>query len=67
LLVGNLVIIQSEDGPVHLCAAKPEGFQELGKLDALSSKTWNHPTLAGRYLIVRNDREAACYELPMLE
>jgi outer membrane protein assembly factor BamB len=67
LLVGNLVIIQSEDGPVHLCAAKPEGFQELGKLDALSSKTWNHPTLAGRYLLVRNDREAVCYELPMLE
>lgn len=67
LLVGNLVIIQSEDGPVHLCAARTEGFQEFGRLDALSSKTWNHPTLAGRYLIVRNDREAACYELPMLE
>jgi outer membrane protein assembly factor BamB len=67
LLVGNLVIIQSEDGPVHLCAAKPEGFQELGKLDALSSKTWNHPTLAGRYLLVRNDREATCYELPTVE
>jgi outer membrane protein assembly factor BamB len=67
LLVGNLVIIQSEDGPVHLCAAKSEGFQELGKLDALSSKTWNHPTLAGRYLLARNDREAVCYELPMLE
>jgi outer membrane protein assembly factor BamB len=67
LLAGNLVIIQSEAGPVHLCAAKPEGFQELGKLDALSSKTWNHPTLAGRYLLVRNDREAACYELPKVE
>jgi outer membrane protein assembly factor BamB len=67
LLVGNFVIIQSEDGPVHLCAAKPEGFQELGKLDALSSKTWNHPTLAGRYLLVRNDRESVCYELPMPE
>lgn len=65
LLVGKLVIIQSESGPVHLCAAKPEGFEELGKIDALSSKTWNHPVLAGRYLLVRNDREAVCYELPL--
>lgn len=65
LLVGKNVIIQSEDGPVHLCAAQTEGFKELGKIEALSSKTWNHPVLAGRYLLVRNDREAVCYELPL--
>ncbi|MEN3940377.1 PQQ-binding-like beta-propeller repeat protein [Prosthecobacter sp. SYSU 5D2] len=64
LMVDDLVIIQSESGPVHLAAAKPDGYEELGKIDALSSKTWNHPTLAGRYLLVRNDREAVCYELP---
>lgn len=67
LLAGELVIIQSEAGPVHLAAATPKGFEDLGKLDALSSKTWNHPTLAGRYLLVRNDREAVCYELPLAE
>lgn len=66
LLADDLVIIQNESGPVHLCAAKPDGFTELGKIEALSSKTWNHPVLAGRYLIVRNDREAVCYELPVL-
>lgn len=65
LLVGDLVIVQNETGPVHLCAAAAEGFKEFGKIDALSSKTWNHPVLAGRYLLVRNDREAACYELPV--
>jgi outer membrane protein assembly factor BamB len=64
LLAGNHIIVQSEIGPVHLCAAAPGGFKELGKLSALSSKTWNHPVLAGRFLIVRNDREAVCYELP---
>jgi outer membrane protein assembly factor BamB len=31
----------------------------------LSSKTWNNPALASRYLLVRNDGEAACYELPL--
>lgn len=65
LLVDDLVIIQNESGPVHLAVAKTAGYEELGKIEALSSKTWNHPTLAGRYLLVRNDREAVCYELPV--
>jgi hypothetical protein len=29
-------------------------------------KTWNPPALAGRFLIVRNDLEAACIELPVV-
>lgn len=65
LLVGDLVIVQNESGPVHLCAADAAGFKEFGKIDALSRKTWNHPVLAGRYLLVRNDVEAACYALPV--
>jgi len=64
LLVDDLLLIQSESGPVHLLSARPESFQELGKIPALSSKTWNHPVLAGRFLLARNDREAVCYELP---
>jgi outer membrane protein assembly factor BamB len=64
LLVGDVVLVQSEPGPIFLCAAQPEGYSELARLDALSAKTWNYPTLAGRYLLVRNDREAVCYELP---
>lgn len=65
LLVDDLVIVQSEPGPVFLAAAKPDGYEELGQIPALSSKTWNHPTLAGRYLLIRNALEAACYELPV--
>jgi outer membrane protein assembly factor BamB len=65
LLADDLVIVQSEPGPVFLAAAKPEGYEELGQIPALSSKTWNHPTLAGRYLLIRNAQEAACYELPV--
>ncbi len=65
LLVGDVVLVQSEPGAVFLAAAQPDGYRELAKLPALSSKTWNFPTLAGRYLLVRNDREAACYELPV--
>ena len=65
LLVDDLVIVQTEPGPVALAEARPDGFHELGRIAALSSKTWNHPTLAGRYLLVRNDQEAVCYELPV--
>ncbi|MEO7319805.1 MAG: PQQ-binding-like beta-propeller repeat protein [Chthoniobacteraceae bacterium] len=67
LLVDDLVLIQTEPGPVVLAEAKPDAFQEIGRIPALSSKTWNHPTLAGRYLLVRNDQEAVCYELPVQE
>jgi outer membrane protein assembly factor BamB len=65
LLVDDLVVVQNERGSVHLCGAGPDGFREFGSLPALSSKTWNLPTVAGRYLLVRNDREAACFELPV--
>ena len=65
LLVDDLILIQSEPGPVVLASARPDAFAELGRLPALRSKTWNHPTLAGRYLLVRNDQEAVCYELPL--
>lgn len=66
LLVNDLIVIQNEGGSVHLCAAKVGGFEELGRAEALSSKTWNLPVLAGRYLLVRNDREALCLELPVM-
>ncbi|MCC7375965.1 MAG: PQQ-binding-like beta-propeller repeat protein [Verrucomicrobiales bacterium] len=67
LIVDDLVVVQSESGAVILAEAKPYGFRELGRVAALSSKTWNFPTVAGRYLLARNDREAVCYELPMGE
>jgi outer membrane protein assembly factor BamB len=65
LLVGDLVLVQTEPGPVVLAEATSAGLQELGRLPALSSKTWNHPTLAAPYLLVRNDQEAVCYKLPL--
>ncbi len=65
LLAGNHLIVQSERGPVALVEATPDQFREVARLEALSDKTWNVPTLAGEYLLVRNDREAACYRLKL--
>ena len=64
LVVGSYLLIQTEPGDVVLVKPSPEKLDEVGRIDALSSKTWNPPTLAGRWLLVRNDREAICYEIP---
>ena len=64
LLFGEHLLVQAEKGPVVLGTISPEGFTEVARLDALSSMTWNVPTVAGRILLVRNDQEAAAYLLP---
>ncbi len=63
LLAGDLLLVQAEKGDVVLVEPSPQDCRELGRIHALSSKTWNNPALAGKYLLVRNDREAVCYEL----
>lgn len=65
LLVGDVLLIQAEQGDVVLAAADPAGFRELARLEALDGKTWNPPALAGAFLLVRNDSEAACFRLPL--
>jgi hypothetical protein len=45
--------------------ANPDTFGEVAALDALGERTWNHPVVAGRHLLVRNDREAVCHLLPI--
>ena len=65
LLVGDKLLVQAESGELVLVAATPDQHQELAKFHALTSKTWNNLALAGNIVIVRNDREAAAFELPV--
>jgi len=68
LLVDDLILIQAErPGNIALVEAKPEGYRELGRVPALSTTTWNTMALAGKYLLVRNDSEAVCFELALEE
>ena len=64
LLVDDTLIGQSESGEIVLSAANPDEYVELIRIPAMRSKTWNIPTIAGRHLIVRNDRQAFCFLLP---
>ncbi|NNE01262.1 MAG: PQQ-binding-like beta-propeller repeat protein, partial [Pirellulaceae bacterium] len=63
ILVDDVLVAQSEDGDVVFVSADETEYRELGRLPALQSKTWNIPTIAGRHLLVRNDRRAICYLL----
>jgi outer membrane protein assembly factor BamB len=66
ILVGKLLLIQAESGDVVLVEANPDSFRELTRFEALSDRTWNYPVLAGSTLLIRNDREVACFKLPLL-
>ncbi len=65
LLVGDLLLVQAESGDVALVEAKPEAFEEVARIEALNGKNWNYPALAGKYLLLRNDQEAVCFEVPL--
>ena len=63
ILVDGYLIIQCEDGDLALVEANPEAHRELSRVEALNSKTWNHPAVADGKLLLRNDRRMMCFEL----
>lgn len=65
LLVGELLLVQTEEGELVLVEPAPDALRELSRVPVLPGKTWNPPALAGRTLLVRNDREAAAFQLPV--
>ena len=66
ILVADALLVTAESGEVILLDPNPQQPRELTRFAALKNKTWNPPALAGEYLLVRNDKEAACYKLPLL-
>jgi outer membrane protein assembly factor BamB len=65
LLVADLLLVMAESGEVILLDPQPDKLRELTRFRALDGKTWNPPALAGQYLLVRNDKEAACFKMPL--
>ena len=46
-----------------LLAANPAKHEELGRIEAISGKTWNHPVVAHGRLYVRNDSQMAAFDV----
>ncbi len=65
LLVGEFLLVTAENGNVVLVDAAPDVFRERTRFSAVTGKTWNPAAMAGDVLIVRNDREAAAFRLPL--
>jgi len=61
------MIVTTEDGQAILLRCDPRQSQELGRVEAVSGKTWNHPAIAQNHLFVRSDGELACLELKRSE
>jgi outer membrane protein assembly factor BamB len=66
ILVGDFLLMMAESGDVVLLEPNPIEQRELGRFKVFAAKTWNPPALAGDLLVVRNDREAACWQLPVV-
>lgn len=61
----GLLLVLSEEGEAILVEASPEDLKEVARFPVLEGKTWNHPTIVGNRLYVRNAEEIACYELDL--
>ena len=65
ILVKDLLLVSAESGDMVLLDPTPEASRELARFSALPGKMWNPPALAGDILLVRTEKEAACYRLPI--
>ena len=66
ILAGKHLLVHTETGEVVLVEPNPERLIEVARFRALDGKTWNPPAFAAPILLVRNDLEAAAYELAVL-
>ncbi len=67
LFVSGVLLVLSEPGDLVLLEPNSETHKEYSRFPVLEGRAWNTPALAGDYLLVRNDREAACYQLATVD
>lgn len=61
----GLLVVLSEKGELALVEARPQAPADAALIPAIEGKTWNHPTLVGDRLYVRNAAEMACFRLKL--
>lgn len=65
LAVGDKLLIHGEDGVLALTELNSDKFQKLAQIDTIEGFCWNTIAIYGDLLLVRSEREAACYRLPI--
>lgn len=66
LIVGNHILVSTEDGRCVVLKASPEAATIVGELQVLDGITWNIPSVFGDVVLMRNAEEAACIRLPVI-
>ena len=61
----DLLLVSSEKGEIILITVSRDGYEELGRIQAIEGKTWNGPVLTDGKLFLRNGEEIAAFELTM--
>ncbi len=61
--VDGKLIVLSDKGKLILADATPEGYAELGAIQAFKTKTWTVPTLAGGRLYLRDEKEIVAFDI----
>ena len=59
------MLVTSEAGELVLLKTDADKMVEMGKIQAIQGKTWNHSVMVGNRVYLRNGEEVACYELPL--
>lgn len=63
ILVGDKLVVLSDAGEVVIVAATPDGYKELGRMQAVSGKCWSTPAYSNGRIYVRSTEEAACIKV----
>lgn len=66
LLVGEHLLIATEEGQCALATADPTASRIHGTIEVLEGITWNSMTLVGSHVFMRNGEEVACVRLPVI-
>lgn len=63
LLVQDKILVHGENGSLHLFRTDSDEAIEVDMIQTIDGVCWNTMCLYDRYLLVRSDIEAACFEL----
>ena len=65
LAVGDKLLIHGEDGVLALAELNSDKYEKLGQINTVAGFCWNTIAIYGDLVLVRSEREAACYRLPI--